>query len=121
MGLAYEIVINSSPCISYLMEENTATMQTRSTELDSRLPRSMAEGEAGFEPSPRNSAWWKVIRRTVTAQPPLIASERPKQRVRLISGSSASTFPKLPCDSVGSCCPAVVPSCFYFPGVGAPT
>jgi spore cortex formation protein SpoVR/YcgB (stage V sporulation) len=28
MGLAYEIVINSSPCISYLMEENTATMQT---------------------------------------------------------------------------------------------
>ena len=26
--LAYEIVINSSPCISYLMEENTATMQT---------------------------------------------------------------------------------------------
>jgi stage V sporulation protein R len=28
MGLAYEIVINSSPCISYLMEGNTATMQT---------------------------------------------------------------------------------------------
>src|SRR5258708_16012142 len=28
MGLAYEIVINRSPCISYLMEENTATMQT---------------------------------------------------------------------------------------------
>ena len=28
MGLAYEIVINSSPCICYLMEENTATMQT---------------------------------------------------------------------------------------------
>jgi stage V sporulation protein R len=28
MGLAYEIVINSSPCISYLMEENTATMQS---------------------------------------------------------------------------------------------
>ncbi len=27
MGLAYEIVINSSPCISYLMEENSATMQ----------------------------------------------------------------------------------------------
>src|ERR1700726_1299358 len=27
MGLAYEIVINSSPCISYMMEENTATMQ----------------------------------------------------------------------------------------------
>jgi len=26
-GLAYEIVINSSPCISYLMEENTATLQ----------------------------------------------------------------------------------------------
>jgi len=26
-GLAYEIVINSNPCISYLMEENTATMQ----------------------------------------------------------------------------------------------
>lgn len=26
-SLAYEIVINSSPCISYLMEENTATMQ----------------------------------------------------------------------------------------------
>ena len=26
-GLAYEIVINSDPCISYLMEENTATMQ----------------------------------------------------------------------------------------------
>jgi Uncharacterized conserved protein len=26
-GLAYEIVINSSPCISFLMEENTATMQ----------------------------------------------------------------------------------------------
>ena len=28
MGLAYEIVINSSPCISYIMEENSATMQT---------------------------------------------------------------------------------------------
>jgi spore cortex formation protein SpoVR/YcgB (stage V sporulation) len=28
MGLAYEIVINSSPCISYVMEENTALMQT---------------------------------------------------------------------------------------------
>src|SRR6266540_2117088 len=28
MPLFYEIVINSSPCISYLMEENTATMQT---------------------------------------------------------------------------------------------
>jgi stage V sporulation protein R len=27
MGLAYEIVINSSPCISYLMEENTVAMQ----------------------------------------------------------------------------------------------
>src|ERR1700676_4419599 len=26
-GLAYEIVINSSPCMSYLMEENTAMMQ----------------------------------------------------------------------------------------------
>ncbi len=26
-GLAYEIVINSSPCISYLLEENTMTMQ----------------------------------------------------------------------------------------------
>ena len=27
-GLAYEIVINSNPCISYIIEENTATMQT---------------------------------------------------------------------------------------------
>ncbi|GGY05905.1 SpoVR family protein [Paludibacterium paludis] len=27
MGLAYEIVINSSPCIAYLMEENSMTMQ----------------------------------------------------------------------------------------------
>lgn len=27
MGLAYEIVINSDPCISYLMEENTMPMQ----------------------------------------------------------------------------------------------
>ena len=27
MGLAYEIVINSNPCINYLMEENTMTMQ----------------------------------------------------------------------------------------------
>ena len=27
-GLAYEIVINSSPCISYLIEENAATIQT---------------------------------------------------------------------------------------------
>ncbi|MDE2005495.1 MAG: SpoVR family protein [Rhodospirillales bacterium] len=26
-GLAYEIVINSNPCISYIMEENTATLQ----------------------------------------------------------------------------------------------
>jgi len=26
-GLAYEIVINSNPCISYIMEENTAMMQ----------------------------------------------------------------------------------------------
>lgn len=28
MGLAYELVINSSPCVNYLMEENTAMMQT---------------------------------------------------------------------------------------------
>ncbi|PCJ34784.1 MAG: SpoVR family protein [Cellvibrionales bacterium] len=27
MGLAYELVINSNPCISYLQEENTLTMQ----------------------------------------------------------------------------------------------
>jgi stage V sporulation protein R len=27
MGLAYEIVINSDPCIAYLMEENTLPMQ----------------------------------------------------------------------------------------------
>ena len=27
MGLAYEIVINSDPCIAYLLEENTLTMQ----------------------------------------------------------------------------------------------
>jgi spore cortex formation protein SpoVR/YcgB (stage V sporulation) len=27
-GLAYEIVINSNPCISYVMEENSMTMQT---------------------------------------------------------------------------------------------
>ena len=27
MGLAYEIVINANPCISYLMEENTTAMQ----------------------------------------------------------------------------------------------
>lgn len=27
MGLAYEIVINSNPCIAYLMEENTTMMQ----------------------------------------------------------------------------------------------
>lgn len=27
-GLAYEIVINSDPCIAYLMEENTMTMQS---------------------------------------------------------------------------------------------
>lgn len=27
MGLAYELVINSSPCITYLMEENTLTLQ----------------------------------------------------------------------------------------------
>ena len=27
-GLAYEIVINSDPCVSYIMEENSATMQT---------------------------------------------------------------------------------------------
>ena len=28
MGLAYEIVINSNPCLSYVMEENSALMQT---------------------------------------------------------------------------------------------
>lgn len=28
IGLAYEMVINSSPCINYLMEENSAMMQT---------------------------------------------------------------------------------------------
>jgi len=28
MGLAYEVVINSDPCISYCMEENTMAMQT---------------------------------------------------------------------------------------------
>ena len=27
MGLAYEIVINSNPCVAYLMEENTLPMQ----------------------------------------------------------------------------------------------
>ena len=27
MGLAYEIVINSDPCIAYLMDENTLPMQ----------------------------------------------------------------------------------------------
>jgi len=27
-GLAYELVINSDPCISYVMQENSATMQT---------------------------------------------------------------------------------------------
>ena len=27
MGLAYEIVINSNPCIAYLMEENRMTMR----------------------------------------------------------------------------------------------
>lgn len=27
MGLAYELVINSNPCVSYLMEENTIAMQ----------------------------------------------------------------------------------------------
>ena len=27
MGLAYELVINSNPCIAYLQEENTLTMQ----------------------------------------------------------------------------------------------
>jgi len=27
-GLAYEMVINSDPCISYIMEDNSATMQT---------------------------------------------------------------------------------------------
>lgn len=27
MGLAYELVINANPCIAYLMEENTLTMQ----------------------------------------------------------------------------------------------
>ncbi len=27
-GLAYEIIINSNPCICYIMEENSATMQT---------------------------------------------------------------------------------------------
>ena len=26
-GLAYEVVINTNPCIAYLMENNTATMQ----------------------------------------------------------------------------------------------
>ncbi|MCX7063909.1 MAG: SpoVR family protein, partial [Proteobacteria bacterium] len=28
MGLAYEIVINSNPCLVYIMEENSAMMQT---------------------------------------------------------------------------------------------
>ncbi len=28
IGLAYEMVINSNPCISYLLEENSTTMQT---------------------------------------------------------------------------------------------
>ena len=28
IGLAYEMVINSNPCISYLLEENSMTMQT---------------------------------------------------------------------------------------------
>jgi len=27
IGLAYELVINSNPCIAYLMEENTLTLQ----------------------------------------------------------------------------------------------
>ena len=27
IGLAYELVINSDPCIAYLMEENSVTLQ----------------------------------------------------------------------------------------------
>ena len=38
-GLAYEIVINSNPCLCYIMEENSMTMQTlvdrKSTRLNS--------------------------------------------------------------------------------------
>ena len=30
-GLAYEIVINSNPCVSYIMEGNTATMEESSS------------------------------------------------------------------------------------------
>src|SRR5712671_1396878 len=49
MGLAYEIVINSSPCISYLMEENTATMHLSYQ----RLP-------PGRSASASPARWWLI-------------------------------------------------------------
>jgi hypothetical protein len=59
-GLAYEIVINSSPCISYVMEENSMAMQTlviahaafaSATTTSSRTTSSSASG-----PTPRASS-----------------------------------------------------------------
>ena len=56
-GLAYEIVINSDPCICYIMEENSATMQTlvlahaaTATAISSRTITSSSSG-----PTPRAS------------------------------------------------------------------
>ena len=42
-GLAYEIVINSNPCITYLMEENTMAMQTLVTRPRGLRPQSFLQ------------------------------------------------------------------------------
>jgi spore cortex formation protein SpoVR/YcgB (stage V sporulation) len=55
MGLAYEIVINSNPCIAYLMEENTLTMQALSLPTPAmatiRSSRAITCSEPGRMPS----------------------------------------------------------------------
>lgn len=61
MGLAYEIVINSNPCIAYLMEENTLTMQglviahaPTATTASSRATTCSARGPT---PTPSSTTW----------------------------------------------------------------
>ncbi len=52
MGLAYEIVINSNPCIAYLMEENTMMMQALVIAHASYGHNSFLKGTIFLKPGP---------------------------------------------------------------------
>ena len=54
MGLAYEIVINSDPCIAYLMDENTLPMQPTGT---TRFSKATICSNSGPVPTPSSTTW----------------------------------------------------------------